>query len=392
MNGSHPIAIRIIKDRKAKFVFTGKSAKKEQWDEVMGLPNKKHPLHKELTIYLKKKLLDADTELLQLEKDDTFFTADNIKQTLKTTKSTKTIFEYFDSTILELEKNGQVSSRSKYITARNRLLDFTKGNRDIDPKAIDLSFLLRYEKFLRLNNYKTSSIATYFTPLNTIINILINDKLIKKDASPFLNFSLRRFKYQPNHRAMDKTKMQSLLCYKTKEGSIEEFAIHYFTFSYYCWGMNMADIARLKWKDIHDSRLVYIRSKTKKQYNIPILPPVQMVLDHYKRNSKPHPEDYIFPILDDQKYKNQKRKIGRINYQLKKINKALTKIAYLNGINESVTSYMARHSFATNLRNMDISTSKIQHMLGHSTAEMTQGYLDSFKNNELDEAAMVLLD
>jgi site-specific recombinase XerD len=81
----------------------------------------------------------------------------------------------------------------------------------------------------------------------------------------------------------------------------------------------------------------------------------------------------------------------RSKYSIKYTNDALKQIAKKVGYEGKVTSYMARHTFATNLRNLDISTAKIQNMLGHSTEKTTQGYLDSFKNNELDNAAELLL-
>ena len=152
------------------------------------------------------------------------------------------------------------------------------------------------------------------------------------------------------------------------------------------------DIGLLKWKNIQGNRLVYVRAKTGKLYNIPILEPAQRILDFYKEYQLSIDlEDYVFPILDAKihitplqiKYRTQK-----IN---KRTNKDLQVIAEHLGIEEKITTYVARHSFATNLRDLDVSTSKIQHMMGHTSERTTQGYLDSFKNNELDDAAQLLL-
>eukprot|EP01035_Chromulina_nebulosa_P044286 gene44286-59974_t len=115
-NGNHPIAIRIIKDRKAKFIFTGKSSSKEHWDDEKGLPNKKHPLYKELVIYLKKKSLDAEAQILQLERDETFYTADNIAETLTKAKGSTNFFDFMDKVIADFDAAGRIGSKNSYVS------------------------------------------------------------------------------------------------------------------------------------------------------------------------------------------------------------------------------------------------------------------------------------
>lgn len=62
------------------------------------------------------------------------------------------------------------------------------------------------------------------------------------------------------------------------------------------------------------------------------------------------------------------------------------------GITDHITTYMSRHSFASNLRDMNIPAAKIQQMLGHQSETTTQTYLNAIKSSELDEAVMRLLE
>lgn len=392
-NGTHPIVIRIIKDRKAKFMFTGKSATKEQWDEKTGLPNKKHPLHKELVILLKKKLLDAETEIIQYEKEDVYFSAETVKENLRRSKATKNFFTYIDNMIKDLEEIGQIGNRNRLISCRNAVLRFTKGNRSLDFRDITPSFLLRFEQHLRVLGLVDATICSYIGGISSVFNHgIANTPLIKEDMNPFKVYDLGKFKYEPNHRALEKSTIDKLFRYEPEEGSLDFHALNYFKFSYYCWGINMKDVALLKWKNIHNNRIYYVRSKTKKIFNIPILPPIQKILEYYRSTTNAFPEDYIFPILDDKIYTTPVRQVHRIKSRTKDTNTRLRKMAREIGITDHITTYMSRHSFASNLRDMDIPAAKIQQMMGHQSETTTQTYLNAIKSSELDEAVMRLLE
>jgi integrase/recombinase XerD len=284
-DGRHPIAIRIIKDRKTKFIFTGKHSLKEHWDENMGLPNKKHPLFKELVIYLKKRLLDAETELLGLEKDNQYFTADTVKQNLKKSPKANNVFHFYDRIIAELDSIGKLGSKNMYVSGRSSVLKFVNANVNLQFSAIDVSFLIRYEKYMYANGLQPSSIYTYIDNLKALYNRAIKEKVVKQDMSPFTNYEMITPNTLPAHRAMGKENIEMMFKYKAEEGTKEYDALMCFTFSYYCWGINMVDIAKLKWKNIQDNRLIYVRTKTGRLYNIPLLQPAKDILEHYKKNN-----------------------------------------------------------------------------------------------------------
>lgn len=392
-NGNHPIVIRIIKDRKAKFIFTGKSATKAQWDEKSGLPNKKHPLHKELVIYLKKKLLDAETEIIQYEKDDVYFSAETVKDNLRRSKATKSFFSYIDNMIKDLEAIGQIGNRNRLISCRNAVLRFTKGSRALDFRDITPSFLLRFEQHSRILGLADATICFYIKGISSVFfHAIANTTVVNEDMNPFKVYDLGKFKSEPNHRALEKATMDKLFSYIPEEGTIDFHALNYFKFSYYCWGINMKDIALLKWKNIHNNRIYYVRSKTKKIFNIPILAPIEKILEYYKSTTNAFAEDYIFPILDDKVYTTSIKQVHRIKSRTKDTNTRLRKMAKEMGITDHITTYMSRHSFASNLRDMDIPAAKIQQMLGHQSETTTQTYLNAIKSSELDEAVMRLLE
>ena len=153
--------------------------------------------------------------------------------------------------------------------------------------------------------------------------------------------------------------------------------------------MNFIDIIKLKWTDIKDNRIYYVRSKTKGTFSIEILEPVQTILDYYKTtNGK---SQYVFPILLKSdltpiQILNRKKKV------LQQYNSGLKEIAKLIGINKNLTSYVARHSFATALKNKGSSIEKISELMGHSDIKVTMSYLKDFDQDTLDIENRKLLE
>ncbi|MFX3626064.1 MAG: phage integrase SAM-like domain-containing protein [bacterium] len=392
-NGEHPITLRFIKNRKAKFIYTGKSSSKEHWDSNLNLPNRKHPLYKELSIYLKKKVHDVEVEMLTLERENIDYSIETISDIVSNKNSPKDVINYINEIIDELTKNGKIGNSIAYADCKRALLRFlNKKKAELDFSSITPSFLKKFESYLLSSGLKESSVSVYMRTLRAVFNRAIQDKLVKKDLYPFNEYKISKLSTQPNHRALEKDKLNFLLEFQPNVDSSEFHSHNFFVFSYYCWGINLMDIGLLKWKNIQNNRLVYVRAKTGKLYNIPLLAPAQWIVDFYKNNQQSiDKEEYIFPILNAKIHVSPKQ----IKYRTQKINKRTNKdlqaIAKKLGIEEKITTYVARHSFATNLRDLDVSTSKIQHMLGHVSERTTQGYLDSFKNNELDEAAKLLL-
>jgi integrase len=152
--------------------------------------------------------------------------------------------------------------------------------------------------------------------------------------------------------------------------------------------MNFADMINLRWENIIDERIYYTRSKTKGNFQIKVIQPVQEILDFYKKY--PSKTNFIFPILlkenlTPSQIENRKNKV------LKQFNYALKEIGKLAIIQKPITTYVARHSFATCLKQKGISTDIISESLGHQNLAITQAYLKEFDNSILDDASLVLI-
>ena len=149
-------------------------------------------------------------------------------------------------------------------------------------------------------------------------------------------------------------------------------------------------MARIRYADIFNDRLQYHRKKTNKLITCKLQEPALKIIEKY-RKEKACPDDYIFPILDRKVHKTETQIRDKIRKANKATNKALHKIEEKLGLPIELTTYVARHSFATVLKRSGVSISIISESLGHSSEKVTQIYLDSFDNEQIDNAMRNLL-
>ena len=167
---------------------------------------------------------------------------------------------------------------------------------------------------------------------------------------------------------------------------MERLAIDVFTFSYLNAGINFIDIAKLKHSNIRDNQLFYNKEKTKKLICVPLQAKAIAIITKYKDEKSP----YVFPILSPF-HKTEVQIANRLHKVLAKINKHLKKIGEKLRLPLPLTTYVARHSYATVLKRAGVSTAIISESLGHSSEKITQVYLDSFDNEQINNAMKNLL-
>ena len=165
-----------------------------------------------------------------------------------------------------------------------------------------------------------------------------------------------------------------------------KLAVNIFSFSYYCGGINFIDIANLTHDNIIEGRLIYKRHKTSKLIKIPLQPQAIALIEKYSKKESP----YLFPILSPF-HKTEVQKANRIHKVIAKVNERLKQIGEELELPIPLTTYVARHSQATVMKKAGVATSVIREIMGHSSERVTQIYLDSFDNEQIDNAMKNLL-
>ena len=202
---------------------------------------------------------------------------------------------------------------------------------------------------------------------------------------PFKAYKVAKLHKETAKRSLCKEDIERVLNF-TSSNRFMLFPIDIFAFTYYCGGINFVDIANLTKDNIIEGRLVYKRLKTNKLIKIPIQPKAHAIINRYKKEESP----YIFPILSSF-HKSELQKANRIHKVISKVNERLKQIGNELNLPITLTTYCARHSQATVMKKAGVSTSIIREFMGHSSERVTQIYLDSFDNEQIDSAMKNLL-
>jgi integrase len=156
-------------------------------------------------------------------------------------------------------------------------------------------------------------------------------------------------------------------------------------FSFYCAGANLSDILRFRYENIKGNVIEWYRQKTNKkgktkprQLRAIITPEMQMIIDEYGNERKT--ANFIFPYLSYGLTPTREREI--IQLVVHNVNRKMKKIGDALGI-EKLTSYAARHSFASISRRAGVALFEISKSMGHATLKTTEIYLDSLNVDEL---------
>ncbi len=380
-NGELPLKIRVTKDRKVRYVSLGVSTKPEHWDFKKNQPKADCPNREYIEKLIANRISEIKATIVELKAEERDFTATSLLQKIDTKSSSLSIAEIF----LEHLKFLQGCKRTGYMLSirqtYNSLLKFN-GTLDIPFSEIDVNWLRRYEGWLRKSNKSENTIGIRFRNLRMIYNKAIEKGAVKKELYPFDSYKVSKLHKETIKRAIVKDDIKRVLNYNVNGRDFyTSLAIALFSFSYYMGGINFVDMAYLQGSNIIDGRLVYYRKKTSKLINLPMNPEAMEIISRYNTGLT----GYIFPILSFA-HKTEQMKLNRLHKVITKVNKALKLIGQELGLPIKLTTYVARHSFATVLKRAGVSTSIISESLGHSSEKITQIYLDSFENSQIDEA------
>ena len=383
-NGENPLMLCISKDRKRKYQGLGVSVNPVFWDFEKNKPKINCPNREQILRLIAEQTKAFSEQILEYKVIDKDFTAKTLLDKVKSPANLKTVKELFDIHIKRLNDSKRLRYAEMHELVKKSLIKFN-GHLDIYFSDIDVTWLRNYETWLRANNLKDNTIGIRFRTLRAIYNLAIEEKSVKKDYYPFDDYKVSKLKQKTAKRAILKSEVLNVLNYKGKT-SYECLAIDLFTFSYLTAGINFVDISNLTQSSIIDNRLSYVRQKTKKVITIPLQPKAFELIEKYKQTGN----SYLFPILN-KFHKTEQQKANRRHKVISKVNKSLKEIGKVLKIPIDLTTYVARHSFATVLKRSGVSTSIISESLGHSSEKITQIYLDSFENSQIDAAMANLL-
>jgi integrase/recombinase XerD len=383
-NSKYPLKLRILFERKGINFSLGIDLTE---DDFKSLNSKEIPDYLQLlseTVMRYK--LDAGRIIRELEP----FTFEAFRNRFnKGPRNDYNVFPIFESYILELKKAGRSKTAKSYESALRSIKSFI-GKDVLRFQEVSPRVLKDYEQWLLNKGNSISTVGLYNRCLRTIFNYAISENIIKRnDTYPFGKWKYLIPSSQSIKKALKKDDLKLLADYipQGKYAYYQERARDLWLFSYLCNGMNFKDICLLKRKNIDGHILTYKRSKTKKAYRTGMLPIKIMLHPNAVTFIKKwgalneDPESYLFPFLDPS---DSETEVDRKAEQLiQNVNKNMRIIFRKLGIEKPSSTIVARHTFATVLKNNQRPLELISESLGHSSIKTTMIYLDSFNHEHL---------
>ena len=311
------------------------------------------------------------------------YTADDIIRKFQDTVTDDSFFSFMKEVIVQLKRLNRDRTAETYTATLSSFLRF-QNRKDVLMEEMTSDLMQEYEAYLKASGIVMNTISFYMRILRAVYNRAV-EKGIVEQRNPFRHV----------YTGIDKTVKRALALKeirKIKELDLTfypalDFARDMFLFSFYTRGMSFVDMAYLQKSDLKNGVLVYRRRKTGQQLSVKWEECMQAIVDKYKVRVMPD-WPYLLPIItvmDAKKVRKQyKNSLYAVNLNLKRV-------AARIGLSIPLTTYVARHSWASIARNKNIPLAVISEAMGHDSELTTQIYLASLECSVIDKANTLIL-
>ena len=382
-NGLYPVRIRVTYRRQRQYYPTGKDLTPEQWERMPSTRNRDLKAIRESIANSFDIVRQNVDELAAIAG----FSFDALNTRLKS-GATDSINTAFRAKIADLNEQNRIGNAIVYDNVLKGLERFAGDKIRFD--AVTVEWVKKYERFLHSEDKTTSTIGIHLRTLRAILNEARRSGIIKESQYPF---GRGRYEIQAGEGrklALTLDQIGKIARYEDGSDATAKYR-DYWMFLYLCNGINMADFVKLRYRDIVSGEICFVRQKTerttrtRKEIHVIVSEPMQKIIN--RRGNVPGPDNYIFPVLTgNETALEQKRKT---QYLTRAINKRMAMIGKALGI-DHISTYTARHSFATVLKRSGANIAYISESLGHQDLKTTENYLASFEREEREKNAELL--
>ncbi|MBQ2368385.1 MAG: phage integrase SAM-like domain-containing protein [Bacteroidaceae bacterium] len=360
-DGCFPVKIYIY-HRDNFFVSTGISASLGEWDTFAGCFKARSVADKQKNIQLRNLLTKIETLLFNLELTGELSQCTDkqlstkISALLGTKKAdSKTLTSFLDKGAVG--KSQRTQRLFKWCKDRVAAFDAKVQIADVSKK-----WLADFQRHLEKEGYAVNSVALLLSYVARACSIAHAEGYIR--ANPAVGY--RKPKQETRKRSLSVEVMRQL---RDKELSgYQEWARDMFFLSFYLIGINTADLYDLK--ELRDGRVEYKRHKTGTLYSVAVPPEAAAIIEKYKGDGK---------LIDTGRFTSS----GTMGTSL---------THYLRQIHPDLTTYYARHTWATLAAELDIPIETISHALGHKIGSPVTAIYVAYNQRKIDEANRKVID
>ena len=382
-SGKCPVKIRGTYKRTRCYYPTGKDMTPEEWEAL--------PTTKARTLAAVRKDIESSYQIVRSAVEELAtsgaFSLDALNNRLKGAAS-DTVNTAFRAKMDQLERAGRVGSMVVYRGVLLGLERFAGSHIRFD--AVTPSWLGRYSAFLLSEGKAQTTVAIHLRHLRAILNEARRQGIIREAQYPFGKDRYEIQEGEGRKMALTLEQIGRLARYEDGSDATAKYR-DYWLFLYLCNGINVADFVRLKFRDIVNGEICFVRQKTerttrtRKEIRVIVTDRMQAIIDRW--GNPPAPDRFIFPVLDGSE--DAMRRKLKTQFLTRAINKRMKEVGEQLGIGP-ISTYTARHSFATVLKRAGANIAYISESLGHSDLKTTENYLASFEREEREKNAELL--
>lgn len=379
----YPLGFQLLRGGAKKIIPLGISLKKEWFnaktERVTALPAHYGGKARTKTINEQldhvRKVLEQITTNLQ--RQDPSYTVAAIVESYNHSQDKRYLTAFIREECIQLEAMGHLNTASQYKSLQNSILRHRRDaglSENVLLEDITESFIVGYRKYLELQGMKSSTVSTYLSNLRAVYNKASKAGIAPPRAGMFRGNI-------PHAAPTEKRAVSAALIRYILDAPLKEHpelipSRDIFAASIYLEGMAVRDIMNLKRENLKENVITYRRSKTDKILSCKVIDELQVLLDKYATD-----DSHLFPfLLSDSRHshKDYRTALRRLNRHLHKLEKILE-------IPFHLTTYVARHSWASLAQECNTPIEKISQALGHTSPLTTQIYLKAFNRSVIDE-------
>lgn len=381
------IIFLVTSRRAVRQIATGYKVYPDEWDAAgmsvlypPGCPESRRAYLSATDESLREDIRRLGNVILRLGQTGKPYTADDVVGNFLAQAADLCFISFARNLVWQLKQIGKRCTAETYTTAVNSFTRFRKG-RDILLEDVDSDLMTAYETYLKSTGVCPNSISFYMRNLRAIYN-----RAVDKDLTA------QRYPFKHVYTGIDKTVKRAVpltVIRQIRDLDLRlhpemDFARDIFMFSFYTRGMSFVDIAFLGKKNLHNGVLSYRRHKTGQLLTVKWEVQMQEIVSKYDTSGIP----YLLPIItdeDDDGRRQYKTQAHRVNRNLKKIGERL-------GLAIPLTTYVARHGWASIARSKNIPLATISEAMGHDSEATTRIYLASLDTSVVDRANSLILE
>ena len=297
----------------------------------------------------------------------------------------------------ELSRRRAKSTIDNYQTALHSLL--TYAGKDIKVSDINTALMEGYQRWLQIRGVGRNTSSCYMRSLRALLhhiqpereykeafkNVFTGNEKTEKRALGVEVIKNLTSKPTPNPSLREGNKKDSKEVEKGKNSKEAEMGMarDYFLFSFCAMGMPFVDLAFLRKAQVKEGYIDYRRHKTGQHIRVKIEPLMQEIIDKYARKGS----TYLFPILTSSDHEQAMREYERKRSKYNRLLGQLAKKAQL----PHLTSYVARHSWASIAYSNNVGLPIISKAMGHTSTQTTLTYISEINDQRIEEANFQLV-